>query len=82
MFGIITKIPLNRLGFLRLGLVCWESFVAPVEGIGLRTRFREIATFSLLLANDPNKHLALPTNTRLGWKGLPGANTLAYYKHS
>jgi len=24
--------------------------------------------------------LALPTNTRLGWKGLPGTNTLAYYK--
>jgi hypothetical protein len=23
--------------------------------------------------------LALPTNNSLGWKGLPGANTLAYY---
>ncbi len=23
--------------------------------------------------------LVLPTNTRLGWKGLPGKNTLAYY---
>jgi len=22
--------------------------------------------------------LALPTNTRQGWKGLPGTNTLAY----
>jgi hypothetical protein len=22
----------------------------------------------------------LPTNNRPGWKGLPGANTLAYYK--
>ncbi len=22
---------------------------------------------------------ALPTNIRLGWKGLPGTNTLAYY---
>jgi len=22
---------------------------------------------------------ALPANTRLGWKGLPGTNTLAYY---
>jgi hypothetical protein len=47
MFGIITKIPLKRLGFLCLGLVCWENFVAPVERIGLRTRFREMATFSL-----------------------------------
>ncbi len=26
--------------------------------------------------------LALLTNTRLGWKGLRGTNTLAYYKHS
>jgi hypothetical protein len=25
--------------------------------------------------------LASPTNTRLGWKGLPGTNTLAYYGH-
>jgi hypothetical protein len=24
---------------------------------------------------------ALLTNIRLGWKGLPGTNTLAYYKH-
>jgi hypothetical protein len=23
----------------------------------------------------------LPANTRLGWKGLPGTNTLAYYKN-
>jgi hypothetical protein len=26
--------------------------------------------------------LALPTNIRLGWKGLPGTNALAYYKNS
>jgi hypothetical protein len=26
--------------------------------------------------------LALPTNIRLGWKGLPGTNTLAYYENS
>jgi len=25
--------------------------------------------------------LALPTNIRLGWKGLAGTNTLAYYEH-
>jgi hypothetical protein len=25
--------------------------------------------------------LALPTNIRLGWKGLPGTNTLAFYEH-
>jgi hypothetical protein len=25
--------------------------------------------------------LALPANIRLGWKGLPGTNTLAYYKN-
>jgi hypothetical protein len=24
----------------------------------------------------------LTTNIRLGWKGLPGTSTLAYYKHS
>ncbi len=26
--------------------------------------------------------LSLPTNTKLGWKGLPGAKTLAYLAHS
>jgi len=26
--------------------------------------------------------LALPTNIRPDWKGLPWANTLAYYEHS
>ncbi len=25
--------------------------------------------------------LALPTNIRLGWRGFPGINTLAYYEH-
>jgi hypothetical protein len=25
------------------------------------------------------KFLALPANIRLGWKGLPGTNTLAYH---
>jgi len=25
---------------------------------------------------------ALPANIRLGWKGLPGTNTLAFYEHS
>jgi hypothetical protein len=25
--------------------------------------------------------LALPTNIRLGWEGLPGTNTLAYYEN-
>jgi hypothetical protein len=26
--------------------------------------------------------LALPTDIRLGWKGLPGINALAYYEKS
>jgi len=26
--------------------------------------------------------LALPTNIRLGWKGFPRTNTIAYYKYS
>jgi hypothetical protein len=25
--------------------------------------------------------LIFPTNNRLGWKGFPGSNTLACYKH-
>ena len=26
--------------------------------------------------------MALPANIRLGWEGVPGTNTLAYYKKS
>jgi len=26
--------------------------------------------------------LSLPINIRVGWKGLPGENTPAYYEHS
>ncbi len=37
---------------------------------------------NLLEAPLNNRLLALPTNNRVGWKGLPGANTLAYYKNS
>ncbi len=29
-----------------------------------------------------DKFLTFSTNNMLGWKGLPGTNTLAYYKHS
>jgi hypothetical protein len=28
-----------------------------------------------------NKLECLSLNTRLGWKGLPGTNTLAYYRN-
>ncbi len=36
------------------------------------------------ISGDPlyDRLLALPTNIRLGWKGLPGTNTLAYYENS
>ncbi len=27
------------------------------------------------------KACSLPANIRLGWKGLPGTNTLAYYEN-
>jgi hypothetical protein len=29
----------------------------------------------------PFRLLALPTNIRLGWKGLPGTNALGYYEN-
>jgi hypothetical protein len=35
---------------------------------------------SMYLSDTPHKDrlLALPINIRLGWKGMPGINTLAY----
>ncbi len=57
-------------------------------------KFYEIDPRSLLVRQDPTqvKHLsgaplkgrlmALSTNNRLGWNGLLGANTLAYYENS
>jgi hypothetical protein len=40
----------------------------------------QITTNYLLGATFSNWLLALPTNIRLGWKGLPGTNTQAYWK--
>ncbi len=34
-----------------------------------------------ILGTSPRQPLAMLTNIRLGWKGQPGTNTLAYYKH-
>jgi hypothetical protein len=36
----------------------------------------------LIGATISGRHLALPKTIRLGWKGLPGSTTLAYYEHS
>ncbi len=41
--------------------------------LGAYSRVKHLKDYSLRYA------LALPTNTRLGWKGLPGKNTLTYY---
>jgi hypothetical protein len=35
---------------------------------------------NLLAAPLKGRFLALPTNIRLGWKGLPGTNALTYYE--
>jgi hypothetical protein len=45
---------------------------------------REESTKVKHLSGAPlqGKLLALPSNNELGWKGLPGANTLVYYKNS
>jgi hypothetical protein len=34
-----------------------------------------------LIGASLGKAPALPANIRLGWKGLPGTNTLAYYEN-
>ncbi len=36
----------------------------------------------ILRGSIPLKLLALLTSIRLDWKGLPGTNSLAFYKHS
>jgi len=36
-------------------------------------------TFTVVIYIFYNKLECLSLNTRLGWKGLPGTNTLAYY---
>jgi len=40
------------------------------------------AYLTLSVAPLYGRLLALPIDTRLGWKGLPGTNTLAYYGNS
>jgi hypothetical protein len=36
----------------------------------------------LTLGASHGKAQALPPNIRLGWRGLPGTNTLTYYENS
>jgi hypothetical protein len=48
-----------------------------------RERKRKTKTRVKPLSGAPlwGRLLALLTNVRLGWKGLPGTNTLVYYEH-
>ncbi len=47
-----------------------ESYIAKAPGAF--PRVEQVASLGY--------NLALPTNIRLGWKGFPGTNTLAYYE--
>jgi hypothetical protein len=47
--------------------------------VGKATAYLSEAPFS---CSTLGQALVLPTNIRLGWKGLPGTSTLAYYEHS
>ncbi len=41
-------------------------------------------TYILVIFSGAQLHgllVALPTNIGLGWKGLPGTNSVAYYKY-
>ncbi len=59
-----------RLFFERLSKICLSKKVIRKKVIRKK------------VAAPSNKHdLALLLNIRLGWKGLKGTNTLAYYKH-
>ncbi len=50
-------------------------FVRP-GGLKWKTRVEDLKGSSLVQAP------ALPTNIKLGWKGLPWTNTVAYYENS
>ncbi len=66
---------LNKLE--RLSLASLSSLV-----YGLWARPRAYPRVEHLKDSSIGYALALPTNNRLGWKGLPGTNALAYYKNS
>jgi hypothetical protein len=56
------------------------SFSNLVYGFQARQELTQVE--NLPVAPLKGRLLDLPTNTRLVWKGLPGANALAYYKKS
>ncbi len=68
----------RNLRFLcnKLQRLFWQSFSC------LRVRTRPTRVKHLSGAPHWGRHLASPTNIRLGWKGLPGTNAVAYYEHS
>ncbi len=56
-----------------------------VPGRPLQPRLMFVGKVRVLLKSGAPKRfftLALCANIVLGWKGLPGTNTLAYYGHS
>jgi len=58
-----------------LSLACLSSLVLMFVSKGGAYSSEEVVGCSTL-------GYILPTNITLGWKGLPGANTLALYDHS
>ena len=63
----------NAIAYYSTGdITTEESYVAKAPGA--YPRVEQVASLPY--------NLALPANIRLGWKGLPGTNTLAHYKNS
>ncbi len=63
-----------------------------LEGLPLNTLSSQVFKFESKARANPMevlsdasflvKLLVLPANVRLGWKGLPGTNTLAFYENT
>jgi hypothetical protein len=56
------------------------SYDSDISGACTIKLFRPLVT-NLRGAPIKGRPLALPSNIRLSWKGLPGTNTLAYYEN-
>jgi hypothetical protein len=57
-------------------------FVSGMSLLSSLTFLKPTRVKPLLAALLYGRLLALPTKIRVGWKGLPGTNTLAYYEQS
>jgi hypothetical protein len=69
----LSRMTISRVTLIRMTFIIMAQHYNKLLGAYHKVGNLKDASFG--------KALALPTNIRLGWKGLAGTDTLTYYEH-